>query len=190
MLPLVTFTVAYTGVLLVYGLMADSPLTVLYTGVNVGLMLVLAWLHRSIGWSRASLWLASVVGLGNMLGGVLLVDGQTLYMYPVLGSLHYDKVFHFLACALLSPLAWETVARTVRPDARGGITGLPLVVWLCVMGGGAGVEIAEFIGASMGDMNVGDYANNAVDLVANGLGALVGTAIVSGSRRRSLKPAR
>lgn len=51
------------------------------------------------------------------------------------------------------------------------------------MGGGAVVEIAEFIGASIGDVNVGDYANNALDLVANGLGALLGVSLVANTRR-------
>jgi hypothetical protein len=46
------------------------------------------------------------------------------------------------------------------------------------MGGGAVVEIAELIGSTMSGVSVGDYANNALDLVANAAGAAVGIGIV------------
>ena len=58
-----------------------------------------------------------------------------------------------------------------------------LLTWLVVMGGGAVVEIAELIGSTLSGVNVGDYANNALDLVANGTGAIVGVAVVSGLER-------
>ena len=43
--------------------------------------------------------------------------------------------------------------------------------WLVVMGGGAVVEIGELIGSTMSGVSVGDYANNALDLVDGALGA-------------------
>jgi hypothetical protein len=54
------------------------------------------------------------------------------------------------------------------------------------MGGGAVVEIAELIGSPLSDTNVGDYANNALDLVANGTGAAVGIAVVWRLERRDI----
>jgi hypothetical protein len=53
-----------------------------------------------------------------------------------------------------------------------------LLTWLVVMGGGAVVEIAELIGSTIGGVNVGDYANNALDLAANAVGAAAGVAVV------------
>jgi len=46
------------------------------------------------------------------------------------------------------------------------------------MGGGAAVEIAELIGSTLSDVSVGDYGNNALDLVANAVGATVGISLV------------
>ncbi len=183
MRALLGFTALYTFGLLAYGLAVESPLAVLYTGINVALAGLFAFLHRTIRWSPRALWLASMVGLGNMLGGVVLVGGTTLYLVDVIGPIGFDKVFHFTAAACLTLAAWEVVERVTGPDAPSGHAGLPLVVWLTVMGGGAVVEIAEFIGASLGDVNVGDYANNALDLVANGIGALLGTVLAARSRR-------
>jgi hypothetical protein len=53
------------------------------------------------------------------------------------------------------------------------------------MGGRAVVEIAELVGLSTGGgmVNFGDYGNNALDLVSNGIGAAVGVAVLLVMRR-------
>jgi hypothetical protein len=53
-----------------------------------------------------------------------------------------------------------------------------VMAFLLVMGGGAVVEIAELIGSALSDVSVGDYGNNALDLVANAIGALAGLTII------------
>ncbi|HEU4320357.1 MAG TPA: hypothetical protein VFS66_09780 [Acidimicrobiia bacterium] len=184
MKAVIIFTVAYTVVLFAYGMAVDSPLTMLYTGINVGLFILFGFLHLWARWPVHALWAVSLVGLGNMLGGVLLVDGQPLYMVQVLGPLRYDKIFHAVAAAAMVMIAWEGMKRW-----SGGVHhlgGQLLLTWLVVMGGGAVVEIAELIGSSMGDVSVGDYANNALDLVANAVGATVGIAIAWWMERREL----
>jgi hypothetical protein len=176
MLTVVVFTIVYTVVLFIYGTVVDSPLTNLYTGINVGLFTLFAVLQRWARWPLHALWAVSLVGLGNMLGGVLLVDGDALYMAEVLGPLRYDKVFHALAAGAMTIAAWEAMKRW-----SGGVHhlgGQLLLTWLVVMGGGAVVEIAELIGSTMSGVSVGDYANNALDLVANGTGAAVGIGLV------------
>jgi len=181
----VAFTAVYTAGLAIYGLSVDSPLTLQYTGINIGLFALFALLQVWARWPVPALWSVSLVGLGNMLGGVLLVKGDALYMAEVLGPLRYDKVFHALAGAAMVLIAWEAMRRW-----SGGIHhlgGQLLLTFLVVMGGGAVVEIAELIGASLGDVNVGDYANNALDLVGNGSGALVGIAVVWWVERTSVR---
>jgi hypothetical protein len=111
-----------------------------------------------------------------MLGGVLLIGGEPLYTADLVGTLRYDKVFHAVAGGAMVVIAWEALKRW-----SGGIHhlgGQLLLTWLVVMGGGAVVEIAELIGSSMSDVSVGDYANNALDLVANATGAAVGIVLV------------
>ncbi|HUG08653.1 MAG TPA: hypothetical protein VMP13_07145 [Acidimicrobiia bacterium] len=90
----IVLTVLYTTALFAYGVSIDSPFTNTYTGINFGLFVLFAVLHRWTRWPVHALWAASLVGLGNMLGGVLLVDGKALYMAEVLGPMRYDKVFH------------------------------------------------------------------------------------------------
>jgi hypothetical protein len=176
MRAVVVFTLVYMVVLLAYGLSVESPLTLLYTGINVGLFILFGILHIWARWPVHALWAVSLVGLGNMLGGVLLVDGDALYMARVLGPIRYDKVFHALAGAAMVVVAWEAMKRW--SDGVHHLGGQMLLTWLVVMGGGAVVEIAELIGSTLSGVNVGDYANNALDLVANGVGAIVGVAVI------------
>ena len=176
MRAVILFTVAYTVVLFAFGMSVDSPLTALYTGINIGLFALFGVLHIRARWSVAALWAVSLVGLGNMLGGVLLVDGQPLYTVEFLGPIRYDKVFHAVASAAMVVIAWEAMKRWSAGVHHLG--GQLLLTWLVVMGGGAVVEIAELIGSTIGGVNVGDYANNALDLAANALGAAAGVAVV------------
>jgi len=170
------FTITYTVALFVYGQVVESPLTNLYTGINTALFMLFALLHRWARWPVYALWAVSLVGLGNMAGGVLLVDGVPLYTAALIGDLRYDKIFHVLAAAALTIVAWEAMKRWAGDGYHRG--GLLLYTWLVVMGGGAVVEIAELIGSTMSNVSVGDYGNNALDLVANALGATVGIALV------------
>lgn len=176
MRAVVVFTITYTVVLFVYGQMLDSPLTNLYTGINVGLFILFAVLNRWAKWPIHALWAMSLVGLGNMLGGVLLVGGVPLYTADLIGDLRYDKIYHALAATAFTIVAWEAMKKWAGVGYHHG--GMLLMTWLVVMGGGAVVEIGELIGSHMSDVSVGDYWNNAYDLVANGIGAAVGIWLV------------
>lgn len=172
MRTVIIFTAAYTVGLFLYGQSVDSDLTNLYTGINIGLFVLFGVLNLWAKWPPYALWAVSLVGLFNMLGGVILVDGQALYLAEVLGPIRYDKVFHALAAMAFAPVAWEAAKRWSGPGYHRG--GLLMFTWLVVMGGGAVVEIAELIGTAISDVNVGDYGNNALDLVANAVGAAAG----------------
>ncbi|HET7847098.1 MAG TPA: hypothetical protein VFL72_06355 [Acidimicrobiia bacterium] len=170
------FTVGYMVALFVYGHSVDSPLTNIYTGINLLLIGVFALIHRWARFPIPVLWGASLVGLGNMLGGVLLVGGQSLYMAEVIGPLRYDKFFHATAALVLFFVAWAATERWAGEGYHYG--GMVLLTFLVTMGGGAVVEIAELIGSTLSDVSVGDYANNAFDLVANAVGALIGVVLL------------
>jgi hypothetical protein len=96
----------------------------------------------------------------------------------------YDKLFHAVAGGAMVIIAWE--ATKTWAGGVHHLGGLLLLTWLVVMGGGAVVEIAEFIGATLSDVSVGDYTNNALDLFANAIGAAVGVAVVWRSQRALL----
>ena len=181
MKAVIGFTALYTVVFFGFGVMVESPLTSVYTGITVLLFVVFGLLHQWAKFPIAILWGLSIVGLGNMLGGVLLVEGEPLYMAGALGSVRYDKFYHAAAAAVMFPVAWTAMKRFAGDGVHR--RGLLLFSFLVVMGGGAVVEIAELVGASMSDVSVGDYGNNALDLVANAVGAIVGLLYVVWTER-------
>lgn len=183
---LIAFTLLYTVALFAYGVSAGSPLVYLYTGINIGLFGLFAALHRWARWPIQALWAISLVGLGNMLGGVLLVGGVPLYVVDLGGFPRYDKLFHAIAAAAMFIVAWEAMKRWAGEGYHFG--GLLLWTWLVTMGGGAVVEIAEFVGSRIGNVNIGDLANNALDLVANGVGAIIGAGLVYRQEARRTAP--
>jgi hypothetical protein len=169
------FIAAYTVALFVYGQAVDSPLTNVYTGITLLLLAFFVIVHRWARFPDGIWWAIALVGLGNMLGGVVLVGGEPLYMAPI-GPVHYDKLFHAAAAFACFFVAWVAIQRWAGEGPHRG--GLLFIAVLATMGGGAAVEIAELIGASVGDVNVGDYLNNALDLVANAVGALLAALLV------------
>lgn len=184
MRAVVIFTVVYTVGFWIYGQVVGSPLANLYTGITVGLFVLFAVLNRWARWPLHALWAMSLVGLFNVLGGVLLVEGVPLYTADLIGNLRYDKVFHAAAATAFTIVAWEAMKRWSGEGYQQGP--MLMMTWLVVMGGGAVVEIAELIGSLLSNVSVGDYANNALDLVANALGGAVGIAMVwRWERRRS-----
>ena len=161
-------------VFLVYGIATDSfqliyyiPITVLFTGI-------IALIHRSVGFQTAVLWALAGAAIGNMAGGVLVVGDAALYQLPVLGSIGYDKVFHAFAAGVV---AWASLEALSSWGLRRTFA-LGFAAAMIALGGGALVEMVEYFGSIIiEDASVGGYVNNAQDLIANTVGATIGTTL-------------
>ena len=172
-----TFIVVYTIGFTIYGAVIDSPLTWVYLGLTALLVATFWVFHHFTHFPISLLWLLAVVGLVNLMGGVMLTDdGKPLYAEGMIGPLPFDKVFHALAGFALTFIAWHVLVSFAGEGYS--LIGLLTMNFLVVMGGGAVVEIAELIGTAISNVSVGDYGNNALDLVANATGALVGCALI------------
>ncbi len=176
MKALVGFTLLYMVGLFLYGLAVDSPLTLTYTGITVLIVITFALLHQWAKFPLWILWVISLVGLGNMIGGVVLVDGKPMYVNGYIGPIPFDKFFHSLAAFAFFFVAWHAMKAFAGPGYHR--PGLLTFTFLVVMGGGAVVEIVELIGTVISEVNVGDYGNNALDLVANAIGAALGLIVI------------
>lgn len=172
---------ASVAALFVYGRAVGSPATTTYVCITLVLVGVLWWIHRTAVFPMPVLWGLAAVGVGNMLGGVLLINGNTLYLTPIIGPLRYDKIFHAAACGVAAWASWHAVGRwsgdSIKPGRR------RFVAILMAAGAGAVVEMVEFTGVNVfPETNVGDYGNNMLDLVANLTGAIAVAAILGRSR--------
>ncbi len=165
------FLVAAAMGFLIYGIAADSFSVTYYLLITVILTGVVALLHRSVGFSAAVLWGLTCVAIGNIAGGVLLINGAPLYELPVLGSIRYDKVFHAIAAGVA---AWAFLEAL----NAWGLRRTPILGFCAAMmaiGAGALVEVVEYFGSLLIENDsVGGYTNNMQDLVVNTVGAAFG----------------
>lgn len=171
-----------TAFFLIYGIAADSPSVNYYVPLTVVLVGVFALIHRSASFTDTTLLALALIGVGNLAGGVLLIDGSPLYELDIIGEIAYDKVFHFTASAVGGWAAYEAMTRWA--SRRG-----PVLVFAAVMmaaGGGAFVEVVEYVATLVQERtSVGGYDNNMQDLIANTFGAILGAVV---ARRADRSP--
>jgi hypothetical protein len=160
----------------IYGVAVDSPFVAYYVPITIVLAVIVGWIHRTARFADSTLMALTVVAIGNLAGGVLLVGDGTLYGATVLGDIRYDKVFHALATGVAGWASYEAVKRW--GVARTGAAAF--VAIMMAAGAGAFVEIIEYVGSVIFEnTSVGDYGNNMLDLVANTAGSVVGVVLAA-----------
>jgi hypothetical protein len=153
-----------------------------FRGANltfVGYSLVLFAAYGTLWWALrryeypvwAPLMMQAAI-LGHLAGWFVPVGDRVLYVTPVFGTgMTWDKVIH----------AFNSLGAAMFVAALFRAAGLRMRAWegfiviMTVSGLGALIEIIEYGGTLiLPTTSVGDYANNAQDLIANLLGAIVG----------------
>ena len=178
---LTTAVMAFTA----YGLAVDSPFVWIYVPITIVLAVAVFFIHRSVALSSASLWALVVVAVGNLAGGIYLVDGQPLYVKRLVGDIRYDKPFHTVATAVAAWAAYEVVAKWGH--GRASRPAIAVASVLVAAGIGALVEIIEFVGSVIiENANVGGYGDTMLDLVVNTAGATA--TVILQDRRHHRRP--
>lgn len=153
----------------------------IYAITVILLVIVLYRTDRHFGFNRLGLWLFNGWLVLHILGGLASYQGVRFYdllLLDLVGDpyhvLKYDQFVHFYCYVVISILMWSVVKKIAKPDAN-GLTLCVLNV-LAASSVGAVNEIVEFLAVILlGSEGVGGYTNTAIDLVANLLGAIVGT---------------
>jgi len=114
------------------------------------------------------------VGILNALGGLLYIDGVRLYDV-FFGILRIDMVIHFLGTFFALLILNHLVKKYKLIKARW----IVLFSALIILGLAAVFEVLELAGmVLLNTVGVGDYWNNAIDLLSNLLGVLAGAAYI------------
>lgn len=193
--PVAGFTSAYMLVALAASLWGGSGEFLLYFGVMVVLLAVVAIVHLRIGLQTATLWGLSIWGLVHMAGGLMplpeswRIGGKTHVLYNlwlVPGLLKFDQLVHAYGFGIVTWVCWQGLRGALSHQ---GMTPRPTVglLTICVaagMGFGAANEVVEFIATRvLPETNVGGYENTGWDLVSNTVGCLI-TAVLIYARDR------
>lgn len=174
------------AVLVLGGIFAffPGPLVILYYAIEVAVFIwILAHYYKYFNLDK---WLIiSLLGIAVLhLMGVTLSIGHTrLYDYWLLSWFRYDNLVHFYSIFVVTIMAH----RILRPRFKIKSSFIFYMILILVsLGIGAVVEIFELMlvylpGAGGG---VGDYMNNALDLVYNLLGSLAACLFIGIRRSR------
>lgn len=130
-------------------------------------------LHLRFGLSRATRIGLVVFALSHVAGGMLTVDGDTLYRWWLIEPvIRYDNLQHAWGWGFAGRATWEILS--LRLDPR-SVTPT-IAFWIVALAAGAlGAvnEIVEWIlTLTIPGTDVGGYDNTARDLVANLVGGL------------------
>lgn len=151
-----------------------------YIVVVAAIMALVVFIHRRIVLSLATLWALLLWALLHMAGGMLPLPKPTGVLYNlwlVPGVLKFDQLVHAFGFGVTAWTCWQ-VLRSHCPPPHTSPTLLAASA-LSAMGLGALNEEIEFAATKLVERtNVGDYDNNAWDLVFNMLGALVAVLLI------------
>lgn len=169
------------GVLTLLTIIFQNYEFLLYAITVVILITILYKTDKYFQYNRLGLWLFNVWLILHVLGGLASYQGVRFYdliLLNIVGYpyyiLKYDQFVHFYCYVVMSLLMWSVVQKIIKPNASGAV--VCLITILAASSLGAVNEIIEFLAFMMlGTEGVGGYINTAIDLVANLLGAIIGT---------------
>jgi hypothetical protein len=151
-----------------------------YICVVAALMFVVTLLHRRIPLSIASLWALLAWAIVHMMGGMIPMPAPAGVLYnfwPIPGLLRFDQLIHAYGFGITAWVVWQCLRSMVRTDPCAWL--VLATSALTAMGLGALNEEIEFAATKLVEKtNVGDYDNNAWDLVFNMLGAIIAVGII------------
>lgn len=138
--------------------------------------------------TRFPIWLLGLLSvwfLMHVAGGGVNLGDRVLYQYHFFhvwssGAdyvLKYDQVVHFYGFFTSTLVCWWLLVPQMRPGAR--VSVIAGIAALAGQGLGAVNEVVEFIAyALLPATGVGGYVNTAINLCANGLGAVTAAVLV------------
>lgn len=163
-----------------------------YIAVIVVLGGLILWSNRRYQYSLGLLWGLTIWGIMHMAGGGMIVGGDILYkliLFPISAEyqiLKYDQVVHAFGFAIATVLTFELL-RPMLLRERISWGALGLILFVSGLGFGAINEIIEFVMVVvLPETGVGGYVNTSLDLVSNGVGALVATLYIWRKEQKTL----
>lgn len=161
-----------------------------YTVTLSGLIYVIEWSDRRLGYSGLAKWGFCVWLVSHLVGGSVNVGDQRLYdtvLIDIVGGpyhiLRYDQAVHVYCYFIITLFVCSLVSHVSREKANKAV--VVLVVVLTSLGISAVNEIIEFSAVVIfHSEGVGDYYNNALDMVFNLLGIVAALGFVGWGRSK------
>jgi len=169
------FIIAYMAVFTFIAVLEDNYEFIYYAIILFSLIFVIIVYYQKMHLSKSILLGATLWGIMHMLGGCIYIFGTRLYDFYLIPHLfRYDNLVHAFGTSLVTFVIYSLVRPHLDNNIKGNFLLLSLIIVSAAMGVGAYNEISELIAVVFLNASkaVGDYYNNALDLVFNLLGSI------------------
>lgn len=172
---ILAFTIVYLIFFISLAIIRQNYEFVFYIAVICLLTMISALHHKELHLKPAIVGGLSVIGLMHLAGGNLHFNGIRLYdTYLFQNFIRYDQIVHTLGFFVATFVSYSLIRPYLDPRVKHHPLVLSLILVLTASGFGALNEVLEFMAVIFlgAVQQVGDYYNNAWDLVFNLLGAV------------------
>lgn len=178
-LPIVFFNLTVLATFSVIFYLQENTEFFVYLGVYIFFFIWILLSTRRRHYSNGLLWGLSLWALLHMCGGGVYLGGTKMYEIMLLpisetySILKYDQFVHAFGFGVATVLMYDLI----RPLLKTPLRDMKVLAFVVIMAGcgiGALNEMIEFFAyVTVEDNGVGSYVNNAIDLVANFIGASI-----------------
>ena len=173
------FTVKVLIAFIIFAIIVKNHEFIYYGAVLLTLILIIYFIHRKIRLHLPIFILLCTVILMHTVGGLLRFNGIKLYDITF-GIIKYDNIIHFLSAFTMVFIFYNLIYKFVLPCNEKRDFYLFTILVLMTAGFGTMIEFVELFAVLFfnAEKAVGDYFNNAVDLIINFIGASIASLLV------------
>ena len=170
------FTACYITIFTFISLIKRNYEFLFYTFIISILLFIIIKYYRKVKLTRYILLGLTILGALHIFGGNVFFVGTRLYEIWLIPSiLRYDNFVHAFGSFVITFIVYSLLNRNISDNIHNNNFMLSLLLVSIAMGVGAFNEILEFMAVLFLGVQtqVGDYFNNALDLIFNLLGAII-----------------
>ena len=177
----IIFTLSYLAVFSIISITKQDYTFLFSAGLMILLMLVGLRLDKKFNFPRLIIIGATVLAALHIFASYIHIDGVKLYdLWLIEGHLKFDNIIHFVASFVAIGFIYSLISPYLNEKIKHKKLLLASILILAAMGAGTINEIVELNAVLfLGMQNtIGDYLNNAFDLVFNFFGAFAACLLV------------
>ena len=175
------FTAVYFVFFTLIAFMRKNYEFLYYTAIMSSLIILIVLYYKKLHLTSIILWGLSILGFMHLGGGLISISGNALYGFWIIQDiLRYDNVVHTFGIFIATFVAYNIISPHLDLKTKHHPVLFSLLLVLIALGIGSLNEVAEFVAVIfLGEKaGVGDYFNNALDLVFNLIGSIIAVFII------------
>jgi len=173
---MIYFTIFYLSFFTILSALDKNYEFLYYTFIMSFIVFVLILYYKKFNLSLNVMFGLTIVGVLHILGGNIFLDGVRLYdMWFINGVFRYDNFVHMIGSFVAVFVVYSLLYPNLGKNLKYNRILLSVIIVFMVLGIGAFYEIIELVAVVFFNAaeKVGDYLNNALDLVFNLIGCII-----------------